>query len=205
MSASRPDWTCIHVHLCYPRERYSLLNLTIYDAPMFKISTSFAEDERPHLAELLWEGFEDKMIGLYGPKENGVAYFAVSFSRERLIGARTSDGHIVGMAGLRTPDGSFVPPSKEAIDRHYPEDAADKIISVAGLQDNVSDDDVLSIDILSVASAFQNKGLGTQLVTACYREAERLGFEQASVADLGDDGKIFGIRRVVTMQANASN
>ena len=168
------------------------------------------------------------MVGLYGPKENGVAYFADSFSRERLIVARTSDGHIVGMAGLRTPDGSFVPPSKEAIGRHYPEDAADTIISVAGLQDNVSDDDVLSIDILSVASAFQNKGLGTQLVKACCREAERrglavvqipvaednegalrlyarLGFEQASVTDLGDDGKIFGIRRVVTMQANASD
>ena len=195
---------------------------------MFKISTSFADDERPDLADLLWQGFENKMIGLYGPKENGVAYFADSFSPERVIVARDNDGHIVGMAGLRTPDGSFAPPSKETISRHYPAEVADRIISIAGLQDNVSDDDVLSMDILSVARAFRNKGLGTQLVEACCREAQRrglavvqipvaeenegarrlyarLGFEDASVIDLGEDGEVFGLRRVVTMQRHASD
>ena len=195
---------------------------------MFEISKAFADDERPDLAELLWQGFEHKMIGLYGPKENGVAYFADSFSPERLIVARDNDGHIVGMVGLRTPDGSFAPPRKDTIDRHYPAAGANRIGSIAGLKDNVSDDDVLSMDILSVARPFRNKGLGTQLVEACCREAQRrglamvqipvaeenegarrlyarLGFEDVGVIDLGEDGEIFGLRRVVTMQRHASD
>ncbi len=123
---------------------------------MVTVSSDFDDGERRAIAAVLWDGFESKMSGLYGPKDSAVAYYADSFAPGALLIARDDHHHILGMAGVRPPTGAFAPTRKDILQRHYADADVERILASTSAEAATSEDGVLSIDVLSVLAGHRS-------------------------------------------------
>lgn len=187
-----------------------------------RIQQGFPADQRRIAAEIYWTAFGDKLGRVLGPKARAVDFLQQGLSGEFCFAALDEAGRLLGIAGFKTPQGSFSAGSEPAMRRVYGMFGAMWRIGLLRLLADDIDNQRFLIDGIAVAPEARNRGIGTALLQALYREAaargydvlrlevvdsnlramalyEREGFVAARTERMGWLRYIFGFRAAITM------
>ena len=188
-----------------------------------QIEKGIQQSEREHVAALYWQGFGEKLGRMLGPQERAVAYIACALNSDHIFCARTAAGSIAGIAGYQTPKGGLLRGNPEYLVVHYGHIGAIWRRIMFSLLKSPFGTGSFVIDGIVVAREYRGNGIGTDLIEALAREAnrqgydmlrlevvddnfrakalyERRGFRKSGGASIGILRHIFGFRRTITME-----
>lgn len=173
-------------------------------------------------AVLYWQAFGGKLGQVMGPKAKALRYLARVIQRDHAIVALDETGALLGMAGYKTPAGSFAGGTTADMRAVYGlAGMAWRMPLLWGLGREVDNDRFL-LDGICVAPAARSLGIGSALMAAICNEGaargyshirldvidtnwraralyERLGFSIERTDDIGLLRHAFGFRRSHTM------
>lgn len=180
------------------------------------------EPLREAAARLYWQAFGAKLGRVMGPEARALAWLRGAIMADHALVALSPDGALLGLAGFRSPAGSFAATDLRALAGAYGwPGALWRWAALWGLSREVDNDRFL-FDGICVDRDQRGRGLGSGLIAAAadlaaargYRELrldvvdtnlraralyERLGFRPAGVQRLGPLRLLFGFDATVTM------
>ncbi|MBA3908503.1 MAG: N-acetyltransferase [Rhodobacter sp.] len=134
----------------------------------------------PHLraqaARLYWEAFGGKLGRVLGPDEKALAFFERVIRTDLCLAALDDGGALVGLAGYKTPGGSFAGGGWADLKAIYGRFGGRWRGWVLWSLTQDIDNDRFLVDGICVARQHRNKGVGTQLLSALYVEAAARGY-----------------------------
>ncbi|MEI6800864.1 MAG: GNAT family N-acetyltransferase [Pseudomonadota bacterium] len=177
---------------------------------------------RPQAARLYWDAFGPKLGIVLGPNTRALAFLQSVICADHALIVTDRTGALLGLAGFKTPQGSFAMGNPAALRQFYGPWGAFWRIRLLGWLSSEVDNDNFLIDGICVASTAQGQGIGTALIdglcaqalTRGYRAVRldvidtnsgaqrlyrRMGFVQTAVHDIGLLRFAFGFARSVTM------
>ncbi|WP_354004002.1 GNAT family N-acetyltransferase [Pseudotabrizicola algicola] len=177
---------------------------------------------RPQAADLYWQAFGGKLGRVMGPAPRAHAFLLRVLRADHCICALSDEGRLLGIAGFKSPQGSFAGGASEDLRRVYGYWGAAWRGALLRLLQSDIDNDRFLIDGLCVARDQRGQGIGSALVSALMDEArrrgygairlevidtniraralyERLGFAPWRSETLGLLRHVFGFSRAVTM------
>ncbi len=176
---------------------------------------------RPQAAALYWQAFGAKLGRVMGPEPRALAYLQRVIRDDHVIIAREDD-MLLGLAGFRTPFGSFAVGERADLAAIYgPWGGAWRGMLMRRLASEVDNENFL-LDGLCVRADRRGEGLGTALMGAIAAEARlrdypairldvvdsntraralyaRLGYRETKSQSIGWLRPIFGFSAAVTM------
>ena len=180
------------------------------------------EHLRGQAARLYWQAFGGKLGPVMGPEPLAMAFLNRVIRTDQVIAAISPDGQLLGIAGFKTPAGSFAsgqPADLTAIYGRFGGWWRRWLLSqLSGGVDN----DRFLLDGLCVAPQARSTGLGSALLQAICDEAQsrgytavrlevidsnwraialykRLGFTVTATQSIGPLRLIFGFKSALTM------
>jgi len=180
------------------------------------------EHLKPQAATLYWQAFGGKLGRVMGPEPRAHAFLLRVLRADHCICALSDDGALLGIAGFKSPRGSFAGGEAQDLQAVYGRVGAAWRGSLLRLLQSEVDNDRFLIDGICVAREQRGRGVGSALVTALMAEAvargysairlevidtniraralyERLGFAAWRSETLGPLRHVFGFSRAVTM------
>jgi len=177
---------------------------------------------KPQAAQLYWQAFGGKLGRVMGPDCRAHAYLLRVLRTDHCICALSDNGDLLGIAGFKSPLGSFVGGEAEDLRAIYGRVGAAWRGGLLRLLQSDIDNERFLIDGICVARDQRGHGVGSALVTALMAEAiargypairlevidtniraralyERLGFSAWRSETLGPLRHVFGFSRAVTM------
>ena len=171
---------------------------------------------------LYWQAFGGKLGRVMGPEPRALAYLLRVLRADHCICALSDSGDLLGIAGFKSPQGSFASGEPEDLRAIYGHVGAAWRSSLLRLLQTDIDNDRFLVDGICVARDQRGRGVGTALVAALMAEAvargypairlevidtniraralyERLGFSAWRSETLGPLRHVFGFSRAVTM------
>jgi ribosomal protein S18 acetylase RimI-like enzyme len=187
-----------------------------------EVRRSLPDDLRAQAVALYWQAFGAKLGRVLGPETRAQAYLMRVIRPDHCLCALSDDGHLLGLAGFRSPSGSFAGGDTSDLRAVYGPVGAVWRNAVLGLLQRDIDNERFLIDGICVAQGSRGHGIGSALVTALIDEAaqrgygairlevidtniraralyERLGFAAAQSETLGPLRHVFGFSRAITM------
>lgn len=131
---------------------------------------------RPQAARLYWEAFGGKLGRVLGPDERALRFFQRVIRGELCFAAVDERGHLVGIAGYKTPAGSFAGGSWADLTAVYGRWGGRWRGGLLWALGREVDNDRFLIDGICVAKAHRGKGVGSLLLAALYHEAAERGY-----------------------------
>ncbi|WP_333817319.1 GNAT family N-acetyltransferase [Tabrizicola sp.] len=131
---------------------------------------------RPQAARLYWEAFGGKLGRVLGPDERALRFFQRVIRGDLCFAAVDSGGALVGIAGYKTPAGSFAGGSWQDLTEVYGRWGGRWRGSVLWALGREVDNDRFLIDGICVAPAQRSRGIGSMLLAALYQEAAERGY-----------------------------
>ncbi len=131
---------------------------------------------RPQAARLYWEAFGGKLGRVLGPDERALRFFQRVIRGELCFSAVGDGGELIGLAGYKTPAGSFAGGSWDDLTEVYGRFGGRWRGGVLWALGREVDNDRFLIDGICVGKAHRGKGVGSMLLAALYQEAEELGY-----------------------------
>ena len=186
------------------------------------ITPGFSEAERPVAAQLYWQAFGGKLGKVLGPPTRGETFFRRVMNPDFALVARDNDGHMLGLAGFKTREGSLAQGGQRDLMAVYGVIGAFwRAVLLAPLERAVEHDTLL-MDGICVSSEARGRGVGTLLLDAIKAEAaarglshvrldvidsnpraralyERQGFVTTGEEQTGPLKYVFGFARATTM------
>lgn len=176
---------------------------------------------------MYWAAFGPKLSSALSPPDTAVALLAESVDPSFSIVARAGDGDLLGVAGYKSPLGSFVAIDFERLKRHFGFVGALWRGMLLSFLDRRPDAGTLLMDGIFVAERARGRGVGTLLMNAVKSKAreygcprvrldvidtnwraqqlyEREGFQAVAVRNLGPLRHVFGFGAATTMIADSS-
>jgi len=139
------------------------------------VTAGFSEAERPEIARLYWQAFGGKLGRVLGPGPRARAYLARAIRPGHALVARDAGGRILGVAGFRTVEGSFLGTERAAMAEVYGRGGAVLRAGLMALLASDTDNRRFLVDGIFVAPAARGRGVGTALIAALVAEAGRRG------------------------------
>lgn len=187
-----------------------------------QISFGLPDHLRPQAADLYWQAFGGKLGRVMGPAPRAHAFLLRVLRADHCICALSPDGQLLGIAGFKSPHGSFAGGEAEDLQRIYGRIGAAWRSGLLRLLQSDIDNDRFLVDGLCVAREARGQGIGSALMAALMAEAsargygairlevidtniraralyERLGFAAWRSETLGPLRHVFGFSRAVTM------
>ena len=130
---------------------------------------------RPQAARLYWEAFGGKLGRVLGPEERALRFFE-RVIRGDLCFAAVDGEELVGIAGYKTPGGSFAGGSWDDLTEVYGQVGGRWRGGVLWMLGREVDNDSFLIDGICVGKAHRGKGIGSLLLAALYQEAAERGY-----------------------------
>lgn len=131
---------------------------------------------RPDAARLYWEAFGGKLGRVMGPEDRALAFFQRVIRTDLCFAALDGDGRLVGIAGYKTPAGSFAGGSwADLITVYGPFGGRWRGWILWALNRGVDNDRFL-VDGISVTRAERGRGVGSLLLAALCDEAREQGY-----------------------------
>lgn len=155
MSAPPPDSA--------PRIRYSI-HLGLPPALM------------PEAGRLYWQAFGGKLGRVMGPESRALAYLAQAMRPDHALYAISQEGRLLGLAGFKSPEGSFAAGNAAQMRAVYGEFGGFWRGHLMGLLSREIDDENFLLDGLCVQPDLRSMGLGTALMQAISAEARARGY-----------------------------
>ncbi|MES2334651.1 MAG: GNAT family N-acetyltransferase [Pseudomonadota bacterium] len=131
---------------------------------------------RPQAARLYWEAFGGKLGRVLGPDDRALRFFQRVIRGDLCFAAVDDGGNLIGIAGYKTPAGSFAGGSWDDLTEVYGRLGGRWRGSLLWMLGSEVDNDRFLIDGICVAKAHRGKGVGSLLMGALYREAAELGY-----------------------------
>ncbi|MDM7932465.1 GNAT family N-acetyltransferase [Tabrizicola sp.] len=131
---------------------------------------------RPKAARIYWEAFGGKLGRVLGPEPRALAFLERVIRADLCLSAVDESGALVGMAGFKTPSGSFAGGNwSDLIAIYGPVGGRWRGWLLRALSQD-SDNDRFLIDGICVDRKHRGKGIGTHLLAALYDEAAARGY-----------------------------
>ena len=173
-------------------------------------------------AALYWQAFGSKLGRVLGPETRALVFLERVIRLDHCICALDDDGRLIGIAGFKSPHGSFVSGQLEDMCAVYGRPGALWRTCVLRLLQSDIDNDRFLIDGICVARQARSQGIGSALLDALITEArwrgydairlevidtniraralyERMGFAAWRSETLGPLRHVFGFTRATTM------
>jgi ribosomal protein S18 acetylase RimI-like enzyme len=131
---------------------------------------------RADAARLYWEAFGGKLGRVLGPDAAALAFFQRVIRPDHCLAALDRDGRLVGLAGFKTPSGSFAGGSWDDLIAVYGHVGGRWRGCILWALNREVDNDRFLIDGICVARAERGKGIGSLLLAGLYDEAARRGY-----------------------------
>lgn len=174
---------------------------------------------------MYWAAFGPKLSSALSPRDTAIALLAEVLDPNFSIVARAEDGGLLGVAGYKSPLGSFVAIDFERLKRHFGFVGALWRGTLLSFLERRPDAGTLLMDGIFVAERARGRGIGTLLLSAMKSKArdhgcsrvrldvidtnlraqqlyEREGFHAVAVRKLGPLRHLFGFRAATTMLAD---
>lgn len=131
---------------------------------------------RPDAARLYWEAFGGKLGRVMGPEDRALAFFQRVIRTDLCFAALDGEGRLVGIAGYKTPAGSFAGGSwADLITVYGPFGGRWRGWILWALNRGVDNDRFL-VDGICVTRAERGRGVGSLLLAALCDEAREQGY-----------------------------
>jgi ribosomal protein S18 acetylase RimI-like enzyme len=131
---------------------------------------------RPQAARLYWEAFGGKLGRVLGPDERALRFFERVIRGDLCFSAVGDGGELIGIAGYKTPAGSFAGGSWDDLTGVYGRVGGRLRGGVLWALGRDVDNDRFLIDGICVAKPHRGKGVGSRLLAALYQEAAERGY-----------------------------
>lgn len=135
------------------------------------------EPLRGDAARLYWQAFGGKLGPVMGPEPRALTFLERAIRGDHVIVAVGDHGQLLGMAGFKTPAGSFAGGGPGDLRAAYGWTGALWREWVLRLLSNEIDNDRFLIDGICVQSGMRGQGLGTRLLQALCDEALDRGYD----------------------------
>jgi len=143
------------------------------DAPV--IAEGFTTGERARAAALFWQAFGDKLTPLLAPEARAVAYLSAALCPDHAIAARTREGRLIGLAGVKTGEGGLFAGTPRDLAGAYGWPGALWRGALLSLLEEEVPPGVLVVDGLFVDAPMRGRGVGGALIAAVKARARRDG------------------------------
>ena len=188
----------------------------------FELRFGLPDDLRAEAARLYWLAFGDKLGGLLGPEDRALRYLQSTLRADHAIVALDHQDRLLGIAGFKSPAGSFAGGTLRDMQGAYGTfGAAWRSWLLSRLSRDVDNRRFL-VDGICVDEGTRGLGIGTALIGALCQEArkrgypevrlevidsnrraralyERLGFRVLKTERIGLLAHVFGFRSATTM------
>ena len=124
---------------------------------------------RPQAARLYWEAFGGKLGRVLGPDERALRFFQRVIRGDLCFSAVDDGGELIGIAGYKTPAGSFAGGSWDDLTEVYGRWGGRVRWGILWTLGREVDNDRFLIDGICVAKACRGKGVGSRLLAALYQ------------------------------------
>ena len=141
-----------------------------------QIRSGFDAKDQKRAAELYWDAFGGKLGRVLGPRSKALAFFERVMRADHAISAYAEDGTLLGIAGFKTPKGALADGSFRDMRQVYGFFGASWRVALIALVSRDIDNKNFLMDGIFVSSKARGQGVGTQLLNAMRREAERRGY-----------------------------
>jgi ribosomal protein S18 acetylase RimI-like enzyme len=131
---------------------------------------------RPDAARIYWEAFGGKLGRILGPDPQALAFLERVIRADLCIAALDDQGALLGLAGFKTPAGSFAGGSRADLTAIYGPFGGLWRGWILGALSGEVDNDRFLVDGICVARNHRSKGIGTLLLAALYDEAAGRGY-----------------------------
>jgi ribosomal protein S18 acetylase RimI-like enzyme len=131
---------------------------------------------RADAARLYWEAFGGKLGRVLGPDARAIAFFDRVIRADHCLAALDETGTLIGIAGFKTPSGSFAGGSWDDLIAVYGHFGGRWRGLILWSLSRETDNDRFLVDGICVARSQRGKGVGTRLLAGLYDEAARRGY-----------------------------
>ncbi|WP_295080285.1 GNAT family N-acetyltransferase [Tabrizicola sp.] len=131
---------------------------------------------RPQAARLYWEAFGGKLGRVLGPDDRALQFFQRVIRGDLCFSAVGDGGELIGLAGYKTPAGSFAGGTWGDLTDVYGRLGGRWRGGILWALGHEVDNDRFLIDGICVGKAHRGKGIGSTLLAALYQEAAELGY-----------------------------
>ena len=134
------------------------------------------EHLRPDAAALYWQAFGGKLGRVMGPNERALQFLQRVIRADHALVALDADGQLLGLAGFKTPAGSFAGGSSADLRAIYGWSGLAWRLPLLALLSREVDNDRFLLDGICVAPAARSLGIGSALMAAIEAEAQSRGY-----------------------------
>jgi ribosomal protein S18 acetylase RimI-like enzyme len=131
---------------------------------------------RPVAARLYWEAFGDKLGPVLGPETRALAFFQRVIRADHCYVAMDDQGHLIGLAGFKTPAGSFAGGTRRDLRQVYGNLGAFWRGFLLWALNREVDNDRFLLDGICVTAAARGHGVGSALIDRICDEGLLLGY-----------------------------
>ena len=131
---------------------------------------------RADAARLYWEAFGGKLGRVLGPEDRALAFFHRVIRTDHCLAALDQQGNLIGVAGFKTPNGSFAGGSWADMTAVYGALGGRWRGCLLWSLNREVDNDRFLVDGICVARGKRGQGVGTLLLAALCDEAVRRGY-----------------------------
>ncbi|MBL9049040.1 MAG: GNAT family N-acetyltransferase [Tabrizicola sp.] len=142
---------------------------------------------RREAAQLYWEAFGGKLGRVLGPEVRALEFFEQVIRIDLCFTAVNEAGALVGIAGYKTPAGSFAGGSWSDLHAVYGRWGGRWRGGLLWALSREIDNDRFLIDGICVARQHRSKGIGSLLLSALYEEAAERGYRSIRLDVIKDN------------------
>lgn len=143
---------------------------------MITLSLGLPDHLRPQAARLYWQAFGGKLGRVMGPEPRALAFLEHVIRADHVIIVQGTKGHLLGLAGFKSPLGGFASGDAAAMRRFYGRWGGFWRSTLLGLLSNEIDNENFLLDGICVVPGFRGHGFGTALLEAVCDEARARGY-----------------------------
>ncbi|WP_226933814.1 GNAT family N-acetyltransferase [Pseudogemmobacter faecipullorum] len=140
------------------------------------IRHGFPPEQRALAARIYWQAFGSKLMRVMGPDARALAFLERGLKPDHCWSALDQQGRLIGLAGYKTPYGSFSGGSRRDLTRVYGRFGAAWRAGLLRLLASEIDNHRFLIDGIAVACHARGQGVGQALLAALYEEARGRGY-----------------------------
>lgn len=144
---------------------------------MITIHKGLLQSQRTEAAALYWEAFGGKLGTVLGPSNKALGFLEAVIRADHCYVAQSPEGQLLGLAGFKSPSGSFAGGSIHDMSRVYGWWGAQWRSLALWSLSRETDNNRFLIDGISVTRHARGIGIGTALLAALYAEAEQRGYD----------------------------